>query len=57
VPNSSRRGDQLIQISVDVPKNLNEAQKEALLKFNEAMGSKPIQPEEKKGFFGGKKKK
>lgn len=57
VPNSSRRGDQLIQISVDVPKNLNEAQKQALLKFNETMGNKPVQPEEKKGFFGGKKKK
>ena len=57
VPNSSRRGDQLIRITVDVPKNLNEKQKEALLKFNEAMGSNPVEPEEKRGFFGGKKKK
>lgn len=57
VPNSTRRGDQLIRITVDVPKNLNEKQKEALLKFNEAMGSSPVEPEEKRGFFGGKKKK
>ena len=55
--NSTRRGDQLVKIIVDVPKNLNATQKEALLKFNEVMGNNPVQPEEKKGFFGGKKKK
>lgn len=57
VLNSTRRGDQLIRITVDVPKNLNAKQKELLLKFNEEMGGNPVQPEEKKGFFGGKKKK
>ncbi len=55
--NSTRRGDQLVRIVVDVPKNLNSAQKEALLKYNEVMGNKGVQPEEKRGFFGGKKKK
>lgn len=55
--NSSRRGDQLIRVTVEVPKNLNEKQKEALLHFNEAMGNSAVHPEEKRGFFGGKKKK
>ncbi len=57
VLNSTRRGDQLVKVTVDVPRNLTEEQKTALLKFNEAMGNNPIQPEEKRGFFGGKKKK
>lgn len=57
VPNSTRKGDQLIRVTVDVPKNLNEKQKEALLYFNEAMGNNAVHPEEKRGFFGGKKKK
>ncbi len=55
--NSTRRGDQLVKVVVDIPKNLNSAQKDALLKFNEAMGNKDVTPEEKRGFFGGKKKK
>ncbi|MBS7360226.1 MAG: molecular chaperone DnaJ [Oscillospiraceae bacterium] len=55
--NSTRKGDQLIRVEVVVPKNLNEKQKEALLKFNEAMGGNKIAPEEKKGIFGNKKKK
>ena len=57
VVNSSRRGDQLVRIIVDVPKNLTQEQKDALLKFNNAMGSSSVKPEEKKGFFGGKRKK
>ncbi len=57
VVNSSRRGDQLVRIIVDVPKNLTQEQKDALLKFNDAMGNGSVKPEEKKGFFGGKKKK
>ena len=37
--------------------NLTEEQKAALLKFNETLGNNPIKPEEKRGFFGGKKKR
>ncbi len=57
VVNSTRRGDQLVRIILEVPKNLSQSQKDALLKFNDAMGSASVKPEEKKGFFGGKKKK
>ena len=57
VLNSSRRGDQLVRVIVEVPKSLTEEQKSALLKFNDTMGHKPVHPEEKRGFFGGKKKK
>ena len=57
VLNSSRRGDQLVKVTVEVPKNLNEKQKEALMNFNTTMGAKAVNPEEKKGFFGSKKKK
>lgn len=57
VLNSTRRGDQLIRVNIEVPKNLNEKQKEALMNFNTTMGAKAVEPEEKKGFFGGKKKK
>ena len=57
VLNSTRRGDQLIRVNIEVPKNLNEKQKEALMNFNTIMGAKAVEPEEKKGFFGGKKKK
>ena len=54
--NSTRRGDQLIRVNIEVPKTLNDKQKEALMSFNTAMGAKPVSPEEKKGFFGKKKK-
>ncbi len=57
VLNSTRRGDQLVKVNVEVPKNLTDKQKEILQQFNKEMGHKPVQPEEKKGFFGGKKKK
>ena len=57
VLNSTRRGDQLIRINIEVPKNLNDKQKEALMNFNTTMGAKAVEPEEKKGFFGSKKKK
>ena len=56
VLNSTRRGDQLIRVNIEVPKNLNDKQKEALMNFNTTMGAKPVAPEEKKGFFGKKKK-
>ena len=57
VLNSPRRGDQLVRIIVEVPRSLTEEQKAALLKFNDALGNNPIKPEEKRGFFGSKKKK
>ena len=54
--NSKGKGDQYVRIVVDVPKNLNAAQREALKNFKEAMGYEEVNPEEKKGFFGKKKK-
>ena len=53
---SSKRGDQLVRMNIDVPKNLNEKQRELLKEFNDSLGGKKID-DEKKGFFGGKKKK
>ena len=52
---SSKRGDQLVRMNIDVPKNLNEKQRELLKEFNDSLGGKKID-DEKKGFFGGKKK-
>ena len=57
VNNSRQKGDQLVKIVVDVPKNLNDKQRELLLQFNAAGGGKTPHEEDKKGFFGGKKKK
>ncbi len=54
--NGRGRGDQLIRIIVDVPTNLTEEQTELLNKFNESLGNNRPQGEEKKGFFGKKKK-
>ncbi len=50
--NSYGRGDQLVNVIVDIPKSLNEKQKEALRLYMEASGE--IE-EEKKTFFGKKK--
>lgn len=52
--NSSGRGDQYVKVIVDIPKTLNEKQKEALKMFMEASGEKnPNMKEEKhkKSFF------
>ena len=38
--NSSGRGDQYVKVIVDIPKNLNEKQKDALKAFMEACGEK-----------------
>lgn len=46
--NSSGRGDQYVKVIVDVPKTLNEKQKEALKLFAEASGESS---KEKKGKF------
>ncbi|MFL0251191.1 molecular chaperone DnaJ [Clostridium neuense] len=47
--NSSGRGDQYVKVIVDVPKTLNEKQKEALKLFMEASGE--TTSKEKKGKF------
>lgn len=56
-PNTRAKGDQLIRITVSVPKSLTNKQKEILRQFNEELGNKPPEEDDKKGFFGGKKKK
>jgi molecular chaperone DnaJ len=46
---SGVRGDQLVRVVVEVPKKLNEKQRELLLKFAEATGEEIY--EERKSFF------
>ncbi len=62
--NRNLRGNHFVTFVVQVPEHLNSAQKEALRKFQEAMGEvreetseKDGEKPEKKGFFSGKKKK
>lgn len=55
--NGRTKGDQLIKIVVDVPKNLTQAQKDLLTKFNESLGAKPVKEDDRKDFFGRKKKR
>ena len=50
------RGSQLVRIIVDVPTKLNAEQKDALLKFNETMGGNKPDMDDKKGFFGKKRR-
>lgn len=62
VLNGRGRGDQFVTIRVEVPRNLNAEQKEALRKFGETMGetsspSAPSADEGKGGIFGRKGKK
>lgn len=47
--NGRGRGDQYVNIIVDIPKSLNQKQKETLLAYMEASGE--IQSSEKEGFF------
>lgn len=47
--NGRGRGDQYVNIIVDIPKSLNQKQKEALFAYMEASGE--IQSSEKEGFF------
>ncbi len=54
--NRSVRGDHYVTLVVSVPDRLNESQKEALRKFDEAMGGAPVEKEKpekpkKKGIF------
>ena len=50
--NGSGRGDQYVKVVVEIPKNLNEKQVEALKAFMEACGEEPdnIEVPHKKGF-------
>ena len=59
VLNGRGRGDQYVTVKVEVPKNLNDTQKEALKKFAEAMGDTLVSPEggEEKSFLHRRKKK
>ena len=55
--NGRGRGDQLVRIVVDVPKNLTPRQKELIRELGKEFGQGNIREnEEKKGFFGKKKK-
>ena len=48
--NSSRRGDLIFSVNVEIPKNLNEKQKEAMRAFADACGEKNYT--KKSGFRG-----
>ncbi len=55
--NGRGRGDQLVRLVVNVPKNLSSRQKELLREFDAEFGSKtPSGDGNSKGFFGKKKK-
>ena len=55
--NGRGKGDELVRVIVDVPKELNEKQRELLKQLqNELTGNSSRISEEKKGFFGKKKK-
>ncbi len=57
--NGRGRGDQLLRIIVNVPKNVNARQKELLREFEAEFGGKASNggaDDDKKGFFGKKKK-
>ena len=66
IPNVNGRGkgDQLVKIIVEVPRKLTEKQKELIKELNNELGGKspfsanntPGENDEKKGFFGKKKK-
>ena len=60
VLNGRGRGDQYVTIRVKIPRNLTEAQKEALRKFAETMGEGPPSASEEgesKSVFHRRKKK
>ncbi len=58
--NNRGRGDQLVRVIVDVPRDLNAEQKRLLLELDKALGNETAHlgknEDEKKGFFGKKKK-
>lgn len=57
--NNRGRGDELVRVIVDVPRNLNEKQKQLLRELDEALGNETAHlgnADDKKGFFGKKKR-
>ena len=65
VLNSRSKGDQLVRINVDVPKNLSAHQRELIREFQKEFGASAVEAktygehdaDDKKGGFFGKKKK
>ena len=60
VLNGRGRGDQFVNIRVEIPRNLNEEQRQALRKFAETMGEIPASgagESEERAFFHKRKKK
>lgn len=55
VLNSSRRGDQLVRVNIEVPKNLSKKQKELLQEFAKSVGDESYT--ERKSFFEKLKRK
>ncbi len=55
VLNSSRRGDQLVRVNIEVPKNLNQKQKDLLAEFAKSVGENAYT--ERKSFFEKLKRK
>lgn len=49
--NQSQRGDQYVTVNVEVPRKLNEEQKELLRRFAESLGEENAQGGGKKSFF------
>ena len=54
--NGRGRGDQYVEVTVEVPKGLSKSQKEALRKFDETL-TEEKQYTKRKGFFDNLKKK
>ncbi len=54
--NGRGRGDQYVEVTVEVPKGLSKSQKEVLRKFDETL-TEEKQYTKRKGFFDNLKKK
>lgn len=57
-PNSKSKGDQLVRFEIEVPKKLNDAQKDLLRELESSLNPSNMATlsDDKKGFFGKKKK-
>lgn len=56
-PNGRGKGSQLVRVEVEVPRKLNEKQKDLLRQFDMELNDGKSSFDDKKGFFGNKKKK